>query len=778
VDLTSYDGLAGSLNLQATGGTVTYQWRKDGQPVSGATAASLPFAAFAAGDSGDYDCVATNADGSTLHPPARLTILAGAAPIVRMTPSAVAGQQSLTGVAAANAVGSGPFTYQWYKNGVLIDGATLPSRTVALNSAADGGTFTVNVTNPYGTVVAGAPTIITVLPIQPVHLCGVPYVKIADNNTIKPGRPGVPFTAFTKPKLRDGVLYFLAQDGDPFEFGVYRWENGAFTTVADETVISPDGTPFADCRYPTEQSGGSMAFGARTVGTIAGGSLCIHTASTNTITMPAKYGDAAPGGGQHYGFGHLAKRGSTIFFSGLTFNPGRLGVWKWDGSAMTEEWNDTTALPGAGTFNGFSGDNPQIAFDGTHLAFAAVSSGGGGIFAKTPGGPFTRLVDPATVNPLNTTQTLQNRAVPDLDGDLVIAGGLDYHGTWQPAGPQVSFGSASTVDACGPDSYLRFSPGTSKLEYVSSTGASPWSNATQAVTAALPTPQISGIKEVSGHNKSAALVFTHPANSSLITQSLWIAHNGPVTGAPVITLPPTSQTVNIGARLALRALATGGGLTWEWRRGGTLISTAMHGELLLDPWTAADAGAWTVTVSNTSGSTSANFTLTAATTQITPPSFIAQIPSRHVLPGISVFFPTNLIVHPGGAVVSYQWLKNGLPVPGATASTYSLGAVNASHAGAYSVVVTNAAGSVTSNVAQLTVGLAAAAPPTLAVTQTGSDLHLSFPGVNGRTYRLEESTTLSGWTPLETFTATGTPKAWTYPIGNGKRFYRVVDTTP
>ncbi len=295
------------------------------------------------------------------------------------------------------------------------------------------------------------------------------------------------------------------------------------------------------------------------------------------------------------------------------------------------------------------------------------------------------------------------------------------------------------------------------------------------VTAALPTPQISGIKEVSGHNKSAALVFTHPANRSDITESLWIAHNGPVTAAPVITLPPTSQTVNIGARLALRALATGGGLTWEWRRGGTLISTATHGELVLDPWTAADAGAWTVTVSNTSGSTSANFTLTAATTQITPPSFIAQIPSRHVLPGISVLFTASLIVHPGGAVVSYQWLKNGIPVPGATASTYSLGAVNASHVGAYSVVVTNAAGSVTSNVAQLTVGLTAAAPPPLSITQTGSDLHLSFPGVNGRTYRLEESTTLTGWTPVESFP--GTPKAWTYPIGTGKHFYRVVDTT-
>jgi hypothetical protein len=50
--------------------------------------------------------------------------------------------------------------------------------------------------------------------------------------------------------------------------------------------------------------------------------------------------------------------------------------------------------------------------------------------------------------------------------------------------------------------------------------------------------------------------------------------------------------------------------------------------------------------------------------------------------------------------------------------------------------------------------------------------------VNGRTYRLEESTTLSGWIPVESFTGTGTPKAWTYPIGTGKRFYRVVDNTP
>ncbi|WP_158085363.1 PQQ-dependent sugar dehydrogenase [Niastella vici] len=57
----------------------------------------------------------------------------------------------------------------------------------------------------------------------------------------------------------------------------------------------------------------------------------------------------------------------------------------------------------------------------------------------------------------------------------------------------------------------------------------------------------------------------------------------------------------------------------------------------------------------------------------------------------------------GNPAPSYQWRKNGTNISGATAATYSISNVQPSHAGTYSVVVTNSAGSVTSNNATLTV---------------------------------------------------------------------------
>jgi len=57
----------------------------------------------------------------------------------------------------------------------------------------------------------------------------------------------------------------------------------------------------------------------------------------------------------------------------------------------------------------------------------------------------------------------------------------------------------------------------------------------------------------------------------------------------------------------------------------------------------------------------------------------------------------------GNPAPTYQWRKNGTNISAATAATYAISNVQPSHAGTYSVVVTNSAGSVTSNNATLTV---------------------------------------------------------------------------
>jgi hypothetical protein len=62
------------------GGTITYQWRRNGTAltnggsISGATTATLTINPVAAGDAGNYDCVVTNFCGSNTSPAATLTV--------------------------------------------------------------------------------------------------------------------------------------------------------------------------------------------------------------------------------------------------------------------------------------------------------------------------------------------------------------------------------------------------------------------------------------------------------------------------------------------------------------------------------------------------------------------------------------------------------------------------------------------------------------------------------------------------------------------------------
>ena len=69
----------------------------------------------------------------------------------------------------------------------------------------------------------------------------------------------------------------------------------------------------------------------------------------------------------------------------------------------------------------------------------------------------------------------------------------------------------------------------------------------------------------------------------------------------------------------------------------------------------------------------------------------------------------------GTAPLSYQWRKNNVNIAGATSATLTITSAQSSDAGNYQVVVSNAAGSVTSGIATLTV-TAFNAPPTATLT--------------------------------------------------------------
>jgi WD40 repeat protein len=84
----------------------------------------------------------------------------------------------------------------------------------------------------------------------------------------------------------------------------------------------------------------------------------------------------------------------------------------------------------------------------------------------------------------------------------------------------------------------------------------------------------------------------------------------------------------------------------------------------------------------------------------TAPTITSQPSASSVAVGSAVSLS---VVAGGTAPLSYQWRKDGVAISGATSSTYTIASTKTSDAGNYTVVVTNSAGSVTSNSTVLTV---------------------------------------------------------------------------
>jgi hypothetical protein len=161
-------GQTATFSVVATGtGTLTYQWKKSGTNISGATAASYTTPATASSDNGaQFTVVVTDSVGSLTSSPATLTVTASpTAPSITSQPAnqiVAVGQMATFGVTAT---GTATLTYQWKKNGGAISGATSASYTTPVTTNADNGAqFTVTVTNSFGNVTSNAATLTVNVP--------------------------------------------------------------------------------------------------------------------------------------------------------------------------------------------------------------------------------------------------------------------------------------------------------------------------------------------------------------------------------------------------------------------------------------------------------------------------------------------------------------------------------------------------------------------------------------------------------------------------------------
>lgn len=177
---------------------------------------------------------------------------------------------------------------------------------------------------------------------------------------------------------------------------------------------------------------------------------------------------------------------------------------------------------------------------------------------------------------------------------------------------------------------------------------------------------------------------------------------------PAIATQPANQTVTAGQSAKFSVAANGTApLGYQWQKNGASITGATSSSYTTPATATTDSGStFAVVVSNPAGSATSNAAMLTVNSAVLPPTIATQPLNQTVTAGQSA---TLSVAANGTAPLAYQWQKNGVSLAGATSSTYTTAATTAADSGStFAVVVSNSAGSATSNAATLTVNNAPA----------------------------------------------------------------------
>ncbi len=186
---------------------------------------------------------------------------------------------------------------------------------------------------------------------------------------------------------------------------------------------------------------------------------------------------------------------------------------------------------------------------------------------------------------------------------------------------------------------------------------------------------------------------------------------------PVITSQPASQSVIVGSSVSFSVAATGSPApTFQWLKNGVAIAGATSNTFSLGTTDFSDAATYTVVASNSAGSVTSNDA--ALIVSGIAPVITTQPASQSVAEGSTVSFS---VAASGTPTPTFQWTKNGVPITGATGSTFTLAGVSSTDAAAYAVIATNNVAATLSQDAVLTVTTATTTVDTsTALTTTDS----------------------------------------------------------
>ena len=552
---------------------------------------------------------------------------------------------------AAN--GTAPLNYQWTFNGTNLVGATNATLILTNVQSAQAGNYFVTVTNLYGAAVSSNALLTVVIPqVPPVILAQTPsqVVLLGNPATFSVAAGGSsPLSYFW---LRNGVIIPGATN---------------FSYVLNNSQLSDSGSKFSCLVTNAYGSTGSTNVSLKVIDSTVANDLCsgailITNASyTNfqSTVQATSFGDPVPdcvdgfGHGVWYQFTAPVAGQLVVDTFGSDFDTG-LAVYTGSCDALTE----VTCNDDAG------GVTSQVILPTAAGATYFILAGGYSSDAGNLVLHLNHLTPPAFVlEPTNTSVVVSSNASfsTALVGTLPMSFQWFFNNTPLAEGGRISGSTNSTLN-------------------------------------------IANVQTNDGGN-----YFLVASNFVGVTTSS-VAVLTPVILPPVFLQQPVSQSLLVGSNANFFAVVDGTPpYSYQWSlNGNALTDDGVHitgsatASLNISSLTTADAGNYTLTVTNVSGATN---TTAAVLTVLVPPTITTQPVGRSVPPGLPTTF--NAAVS-GIPAPSYQWQLNGTNIADANSASYSIGAVGTNHLGFYQVVAINSVGSATSAVAQLTFGPVAA----------------------------------------------------------------------
>jgi len=172
-----------------------------------------------------------------------------------------------------------------------------------------------------------------------------------------------------------------------------------------------------------------------------------------------------------------------------------------------------------------------------------------------------------------------------------------------------------------------------------------------------------------------------------------------------ITAPVSGATVSVGAATTVSATATavaaGATITSiQFFANGVSLGTGVTAPFSVT-WTPTAAGNFslTATATDSNGTSTVSAAVVVIVSSGTAPVIVTHPLTQATSEGTGFVLNVNAT---GTAPLTYQWRKGGVAISGATSASFSVASAMSADAGSYTVVVTNGAGSATSNAATIT----------------------------------------------------------------------------